>query len=754
MTGRPALIPALLTLAATLLGQPGPAQETGHAEREVMYRRYLAFASHVRWGSIEPHWMADGSSFWYAEGAPDRTVIWKVDPRASARKTPLLDAVRLRRALAPLLGHEPPYQGLPFESFTFVRGEKAVQFTVEKRDFLIELDSYAVTALPALSAAERDRREPRVVRSVFPVLAADVVELPSPDRRWFALDDGENLWLRSSEDGRRVQLTSDGVKNLGWSVGGARWSPDGKRLAAFRVDNRKVHFMPVVHWLKPEEEVEWLPYPFGGADIPHRELFVFDILSRHQTQIDLGNDQDRYLRLVGWKNDGAEIFLYRLDRGMKQLDLLAANPTSGKTRVILTERQKTFIEGLRFDEVANSFFTLLDDGQRFLWLSERDGWTHLYLYDLHGRLIRRLTSGSFPVVRVVAVDEAAGWIYLTAQGEPTRPYDTHLYRVDLEGNHFTRLTEGPGQHNPRISPSKQFLVDGHSSSERPPSVELRRADGGLQQVLAHANVDGLKDLRWRPPEEFVVKAADGTTDLYGVLYKPFDFDPARKYPAIDLIYAGAQSTFVPRTFIPGPRAIQAQALAQLGFVVFIVDARGTPGRGKAFQDVAYHSLGRHEIPDHVAALRGLTASRPYIDLNRVGVHGYSWGGYFALRAMLLAPEVYHVGVSSAPIVEFASGMPQPIEPYMGLPQDNPDGYEYASNLKLAGNLKGKLLLTIGTSDVNTPFAHTIKMVEALVRAGKPHDLVVLPEQNHVLTGAGLEYWRDAVRRYFVEHLKP
>ncbi len=209
-------------------------------------------------------------------------------------------------------------------------------------------------------------------------------------------------------------------------------------------------------------------------------------------------------------------------------------------------------------------------------------------------------------------------------------------------------------------------------------------------------------------------------------------NPAAKDPVIDLIYAGSQTTAVPRTFVPANRGVHAQALAQLG----------------------YRSLGRHEIPDHVAALRELASRRPFMDLGRVGIHGYSWGGYFALRAMLVAPEVYHVGVSSAPILEFASGLPQPVEPYMGLPQNNREGYEYASNLRLAGNLRGKLLLTIGTSDVITPFAHTMKMVEALVRGGKPYDLVVLPEQNHVLTGASLEYWRDAVRRYFVEHLKP
>jgi dipeptidyl aminopeptidase/acylaminoacyl peptidase len=258
----------------------------------------------------------------------------------------------------------------------------------------------------------------------------------------------------------------------------------------------------------------------------------------------------------------------------------------------------------------------------------------------------------------------------------------------------------------------------------------------------------LMDLRPNPPEEFTVKAADGKTDLYGVLYKPFDFDPSKKYPVLDSIYAGPQTTWVPRRFTADPRG---QAFAHLGFIVFVVDARGTPDRGKAFQDVVYMNFGRNEIPDHVATLKQLAAARPFMDLSRVGVFGGSWGGYFAIRALLQAPDVFHVGVAMAPVTDLRQVNH---DLYMGRPEDNKEGYDFGSNLLLAGKLKGHLLLMHGTADLNAPFTATIQMIDALVEAGKPYDLIVLPEQTHRPEGRSVMYSMDAQKRYLVDHLKP
>jgi len=723
------------------------AQETRQSEREAMYYRYLEFPSYVKGGSVEPHWMADGSSFWYAEGAPANTVIWKIDPKANT-KQPLFDTERLRQALTPLLGHKLPYQGLPFAEFTFVDGEKAVQFAVEDKEYVLQLNTYTITQAPAFSEEEKSRLVPQ---------AGEVL---SPDRRWFAAVKEHNLWLRSTYDGRSVQITTDGIEDYAWNMEGAQWSPDSFKLAVQKADYRKVPKIPVVHWLKPTVEVEWVPFPIAGGANPQTELFIVDVLSKRQVRVDVGEESGQDIYILSWRPDGSELLFFRRSRDHKKLDLMAANSKTGSTRVILTETQKTFV---RFPFWGwTTPFTLLEDGMRFIWMSERDGWNHLYFYDLGGNLVRRLTEGSFPVLRVVAVDEKAGWVYFIAHGDRQRPYDTHLYRVNLEGKEFTRLTEATGQHDaPRIAPwllaraspiqfapSKQFFLDTHSSVDRPPAVELRRADGTLLQTLSKANIDALKELQWSPPEEFVVKAADGKTDLYGILYKPYDFDPNKKYPVIESIYARPEWTVVPQTFTSNRWGIPAQALAQLGFITFIVEGRGTSERGKEFQDVVYGNIGRYEIPDHVVALKQLGEERPYMDLSRVGIKGKSSGGYMAVRALLLAPEVYHVGVASAQHPQAGVAW------YIGLPQNNKEAYDYASNLRFADNLKGKLLLIHGTSDRVVPFSATMKMVEALIRANKPYDLIVLPGFRHLYNGNSKTYWLEAIRRYFQEHLTP
>lgn len=750
----------LVVTGLALIAYAARTQEVQQSEREAMYHRYMEFASYVKGGSIEPRWMADGSSFWYAEGAPANTVIWKVDPKANT-KTPLFDTARLRQALTPLLGHELSYQGLPFAEFTFVDGEKAAKFTLEDKELILRLDTYAITPLPSPSEEEKSRSVGQVVSrdiSGHPIAR----EVQSPDGRWFVGTKARNLYLRSIYDGRTLQLTTDGAEDFEWLVGDwgyrAQWSPDSLKLAVKKVDYRQPPKLPIVHWLNPTEEVTWLPVRSdfsttkAGMPLPRTELFILDIVSKREVQVDVGQSSDQHIHILAWRPDGSELIFVRADRLLKKLDLMAANPESGATRVILTETEKTFIVGIQIFYRIGHLFSLFADGKKFVWISERDAWNHLYLYDIEGNLIQRLTAGDFPAVRIEAVDEKAGWVYFTAHGDRQRPYDTQLYRVNLDGKGLARLTEGTGQHSVQFSPSKAFFLDTHSSTDRPPVVELRGADGALVQVLARANVEGLRELQWGPPEEFVVKAADGKTDLYGVLYKPYDFDPNGHYPVIEAIYGCPQVAVVPRGFILQSVERHGQALAQLGFITFVVDARGTPERGKEFQDVAYGNIGRHEIPDHAAALKQLAQTRPYMDLSRVGITGHSCGGYMTIRALLFAPDVYHVGVASAPMTDLYFG--NAMELYMGLPQNNKDAYEYASNLRLASNLKGKLLLIHGTSDFSVPLSATIKMVEALTRANKPYDLILLPELDHYYTGASARYAQDATRRYFQEHLKP
>jgi len=687
--------------------------------------------------------MADGSSFWYAENAPANTVIYKVDPQANT-KTPLFDTARLREELTQLLGNEPPYQGLPFEELTFIgNGETEVAFTVADKEFNLRLDTYEIT--PSADLPEdipSQGTDPQQQWSL------------SPDGRWSATLEDHNIWLRSTGGGGSVQLTNDGIEDYEWSGRwGPRWvwwSPDSSKLAVTKVDSRQMPTIPIVNWLGPREEVEWQSYFKIGEPVPQTELFVFDLSSNQRTRVaDFQGPVPA--GLIGWRRDGSEVLFFREESEWNvptTLYVVAYNPETGDTRTVFTETQER--------QIWPGGATLLEDGKRLIWTSDRTGWYHLYLYDLDEGFIQQLTDGAFPVAEfeAVTVDEEAGWVYVLARGDQERPYDTHLYRVNLEGEGFTQLTEATGQHEIQFAPSKKFFIDTHSTVDRPPTVELRKADGTLLRTLAEASIDSLhSELRWSPPEEFIVQAADGVTDLWGVLFKPYDFSPNRKYPVIEVIYGGPDSSVVPKSFTDYLHYYGlAPALAQLGFITFIVDGRGTPERGREFQNVVYGNQGRFEIPDHVVALEQLAAERSYMDLGRVGILGQSRGGYFATRALLSAPDVYHVGIASAPVMFPVSGTDFY---FMPPPAVDREAHEYASNLRLAGNLEGNLLLIHGTSDDSAPFSHTMKMVDVLIHAGKPYDLLIMPGQGHSLWR--LEhavYWREAIRRYFQEHLKP
>ncbi len=722
-----------------------------------MYYRYLEFASYVKGGTVEPHWMADGNIFWYAEGAPENTVIWKIDPVANT-KEPMFDIAGIREALTEILGHEMPGEGLPFKDFEFLEGQKGVSFSVEGQYFQMKLDTYEITKTPAHLLEEKENRVPKIVgydAAGHPY----IFEVPSPDGRWFAGIKNNDLWLREAKENSNDQLTTDGKDLAKWSVEGAKWSADSTRFALQKLNYNGVPMIPIVDWLGAMEEVDWVPVQSSfsrtkaGQPLPGIELYIVDVASRTLTQVDTGKEPDQHVHIIGWRNDGSELLFLRASRTLRKLELMAANPNTGVSRVLLIETQESFVYGINLFLLFESIFRQVDSNGGFIWMSEKDDWNHLYHYDFHGTLVNRLTEGKLPVGGIEGVDDKRSFVYFSRPEARERPYDKHLYRVSLTGKGMAQLTEGSGQHDIQFSPSMQFFLDTHSSLDIPPVTYLRRADGTLVQTLTKADISALEELEWNPPEEFVVKAADGKTDLYGVLYKPFDFDLNKKYPVIDSVYGCPQMNYVPRRFSDW-RGLEEQALAQLGFIVFKVDARGTPKRGKDFQDAIYRKMGRLEVEDHKTTLKHLANTRPYMDLTRVGITGHSCGGYFTIRALLQAPEVYHVGVAKAPIADLYYG--NAMEVYMGLPEENREAYEYASNLPLAGNLEGKLLMVHGTHDFSVPLSQTIRMGEAFIRAGKYFDLLVLPGQDHF-------YWyeeeidryvQDATRRYFVEHLKP
>jgi dipeptidyl-peptidase-4 len=742
-------------LAASL--SSGAARGTTRIAEDQVFARYALFNLFlVKNGTIRANWLGDENAFWYAEDTAAGRTFYKVDPRTGL-KTPVFDTKKLRRALDRHLGHAPSDAGVPFRTFSWNEKQASVRFRLEDKELVCRLDSYVVTPVaPALLEAEK-LRAPKFIEKGMYVEDDDIYEAPSPDGSRLLGIEGFNLYLRSGKSDKKEFITTDGTADIQWSVSDACWSPDGSRAVVQKIDTRGLNRFPIVHWLRQPEEVEWLPYTKTGQPLKKVELYFVQPGGSRTIRIQETGEADFFYRIIGWRPDGTEFIFDKTNRTKNRMDIMAADPKTGTARLILSEQSPTFLSW-GYQYYIKPYF--IEQGRKFLWLSERDGWFHIYLYDISGNLIRQLTKGEFPVSWIEDVDEKRGWVYFAARAE-TRPYDTHLYRVNLEGREFKRLTEGTGTHSIQMAPSRNFFLDTHSTVNRPPVTELRKTDGTLVTTICRADIRELEKIGWTPPEEFIVKADDGRTDLHGVLYKPRDFNPAKKYPAIDHIYGGPTGIQVPISFGAGswPRA-----LAQAGFVVFAVDNRGTPGRGKAFHDVAYRNFGRFEIPDHNAALKQLAATRPYMDLTRVGIFGGSHGGYFTLRALLTAPEIYRAGVAIFPIVDLYDHNPM-IERTMGLPRDNPQGYEQASNIKLAEKLQGDLLLIGGTSDINAPFTAVMKMADALIKAGRQFRMIVMPGQNHGLDmdynvsqegtislrgSAGFLY--EAVRRHFQDTL--
>ncbi|HET6633523.1 MAG TPA: prolyl oligopeptidase family serine peptidase [Streptomyces sp.] len=600
---------------------------------------------------------------------------------------------------------------------------------------------------------------PRAVHPGLFSYVPPVFEAASGDGEWFAGTHGGNVWVRSIS-GDSLRVTTDGTLEDAYDVQGAKWSPDGRLLAVKRLDRRGIPTIPVVAWSAPGQPVTRHFYSRAGQKLVRSTLYVIDREGGEPVKIDLGTGDDPYLNIVGWSPDGSQVYVLRTSRLMKRQRLMAADPRTGRSRTVLEETSRTYVHGafdgvpfLRGYDFALDLLRpcwLLSDGRRFIWSSSRDGWNRLYLYALDGTLIRTLTPPGSGVERVTAIDEEGEWVYYTAQVDSARPYDVSLARVRLSGGRPQRLVTGPTLPLLRgmgFGPSHDFFWVRRGGIDQPPTIELRRADGPLVRTLWSGD-SILRAAGWKAPEQVKVKAADGETDLYGLLFTPRDFDPGRKYPVIDVVYPFGLN--VPRTISAAGRD---QALADLGFVVMVVDGRGTDGRGTAFTDAFYGEFGQHEVGDQVAALRQLAAERPYMDVDRVGVMGDSWGGYETLRALVLEPELFRVGVAGSPAAD-PRRFRVSVEFLMGcLPKDCPEAYDRAAVTPLLERLEGKLMILHGTADLDVPFGETMELVSKLREAGKPYTLVIFPGQGHDISWRPERpYWWKRVTEFLKQNL--
>ena len=712
---------------------------------------------------VEPHWIEKSDSFWYRNDTRDGKEFLLIDSVRNIRR-PAFDHSKLAAALTLATGTEYSANKLPFESFEFVDEGKAIQFEVEKNTWKCDLVTYECVK------AERIEIRPD--------------ELPSPDGRWVAFVKDYNLYVRLANTREEIQLSHDGEalydyatplpspdlevmvkegKLAGKVPVAAIWSPDSKKLLSHRIDQRNVGRFHLIQSVPPEGELRPVLYSYayplpGDKVLPVAELVIFDVEKRTQIPVDseplpllyYGSpliEWSRAYSRIQWSQASQRIHFPQIERGYGALKLRMTDVETGRTQTIVEERAATYM-----DSYVPWKVRILNDGSEVIWFSERDGWSHLYLYDgKTGELKNKITTGQWVVREVTHVDEKGRWVYFTALGreEGQDPYYRHLYRIKLDGSHLELLTPEDAEHEITFSPTGQYFVDTYSRVNSAPVSVLRGGpDWGIVRELESADLELLLAMGWKWPEPFSAKARDGKTDIYGVLFRPSNFDPKKKYPVLDYIYGGPSSVQTPKALNDRGTLWDAQAIAELGFLVVTIDGLGMPYRSKAFHDFSYKNLGDAGIEDHIAALRQLATRYPCMDLSRVGIFGHSAGGYSSTHAILAYPDFFKVAVSSSGNHDHRLDKAVWIEHYMG--SEVGDHYREQANSTIANKLKGKLLLVHGDLDQNVHPYSTIQLVDALIKANKDFDLLIFPNRNHSLGSD--PYFIRKRWDYFVKHL--
>ncbi|MEP7211677.1 MAG: DPP IV N-terminal domain-containing protein [Acidobacteriota bacterium] len=599
-------------------------------------------------------------------------------------------------------------------------------------------------------------------------------EAISPDGKRSAYIKDFNLWVRDLATKKETQLTTDGVKDFGYATDNAGWtksdrpilvwSPDSKKIATFQQDQRGSSDMYLVTTNVGAPKLEAWKYPLPGDKVVTTiQRVIIDVDNPKVTRLQMAADQHRSTQCddiscsggwddVYWSQDGTKLAFVSTSRDHKQANLRVADAATGVIRDVYEETTDTQFESGQ-GEVNWRYLPATNE---FIWFTERSGWGHLYLYDINtGKLKNAITAGDFAVWRVLKVDEKDRSIYFVAGGRESGrdPYFGHLYRVGFDGKNLQLLTPEDANHDITLSPNGKYFVDNFSTPNTPATAVVRGMDGKLIATLEKTDVSRLAATGWKAPTPIVVKARDGVTDLYGLMYTPSNLDPAKKYPIIDYIYPGPQGGSV------GTRSFSAsrgdnQALAELGFVVMQVDGTCNPLRSKKFHDACYGNMGDNTLPDQITAIKQLAAKYPYIDLDRVGIWGHSGGGYATANAMFRFPDFFKVGISESGNHENRNYEDDWGERYIGLETKDANGksnYEDQANQNYAKNLKGKLLLAHGTMDDNVPPYNTLLVVDALIKANKDFDLLMIPNARHGY-GSATMYMTRRRWDYFVKNL--
>lgn len=685
---------------------------------------------------IEPHWFADNTKFWYRNDLADGKEFVLVDTEKSTRLA-AFDHEKLAQSLSEATGQKHTAANLPFDSISFSDDGKSIQFDIQNPTWKCDLTTYQCTKIAQVDETDsRDRKRSR----------SDQKENEkSPDGKWEVFYKDDNLHIRSTEDKREFRLSHDGEKNNHYSS--ASWSADSKNIVAYRTqpgDDKMVYLLESSPDGGGRAKLHSYQYDLPGDKFASYEMRIFSVVTKEQTKVDTDIIDFAGAPHLRWNKDCTSFTFKKTDRGHQRQRIIRVDATNGKAKTIIDEKSDTFINtwwgGIREHYV--------NDGDQIIWPSERDGWKHLYLYDgKTGDVKNQITKGEWVVRSIQNVDEQEQTIEFTASGKnPDQdPYFIHFYRINFDGTGLIALTEADGNHSIKYSPDRKFYIDTWSRVDMPPVNELRQtSDGKPVCELEKADASKLYETGLKAPEPFIAKARDGKTDIWGIIHRPTNFDANEKYPVIEKIYAGPHDSFVPKSW---SNYHSAMAIAEIGFIVVQIDGMGTNNRGKAFHDICWKNIGDSGFADRILWIKEAAKKYPYMDITRVGIYGTSAGGQSSTGALLSFPEFYKVAVSSCGCHDNRMDKSTWNEQWMGYPLGS--HYAEQSNITNAHKLKGKLLLFVGELDRNVPPESTYRLIDALIKAEKEFDFLLLPGKGHTDGGAyGMRKRRD----FFVKHL--
>ena len=696
-------------------------------------------AKHVLYAGVVPHWVDQTSAFWYVRQTEKGKEYVKVDA-ASKKRTALFDQQKMAAALTEKAGREINAYNLPLQNCRLNISLDTLRFQLDGKFWAYSIKNNRLLDEGAIPPRGKERHWMEVddEKEGRPVT--------SPDGKWTAFIKNDNVYVREVATGKEKQLSQDGTLSNYYSSY-IQWSPDSKSVVSCRirpVEKRYVYYVesspadqaqPKLHkqeYAKPGDELRFkVPCIFevesGRRLIPSTELFS------HQYE----------LSGPMWNADSKAITFEYNERGHKVYRVLEMSAVDGSVRTLIEEKEEKYVNYPRI------YRNYLSDGKRIIWSSERDNYNHLYLYDrATGKPLNQITKGEWYVRGVQHVDEANEVIYFSANGmkKGEDPYLIHYYRINFDGSNLVELTPEEGMHQCWYSSDYKYLVDVYSKVDQAPIAVLRDAKNGkIRMQLDKADISALLANGWKAPEVFSAKGRDGKTDMWGVIYRPSNFDPSKKYPVIEYIYSGPGDQYVPKTF--SSYNWWMTSLAELGFIVVQVDGMTTSFRSKEFEEVCYKNLKDAGLPDHIAWIKAAAQKYPYMDIDRVGIFGCSAGGQESTGAVLFHPEFYKAAYSACGCHDNRMDKIWWNELWMGYPVD--ESYSACSNVDNAHLLSRPLMLVVGELDDNVDPASTMQVVNALIKANKDFELVVIPGAHHTM---GEDFGEHKRYDFFVRHL--